>query len=411
MRVGRSVVLQAFGTRRIGVSAIVFASLALTACAASIIRNPVPQNLVEQAEPAGFGEIRTWGDVPPKGIDRAMAVKVRQTRKHRPKILARGRNATLSYLAISGGGGDGAFGAGLLAGWTTAGTRPEFDIVTGVSTGALIAPFAFLGSDYDRQLREVYTKYSTKQLVEPQILSALFGGAAVADNSELAQLIARYVDRDVMGAVAREHNRGRRLLVGTTNLDAQRPVIWNMGRIANSDNPTALELFRKVLLASAAIPGLFPPVLIKVKADGKQLEEMHVDGGTTGQVFFLPGQLNLKRLERKYGVTARNKLYVIRNSKTAPAFEPVRATTMQIASRSIATLIHSQSLGDLLRLYDQAKSNGIDYNLASVPEDFNVKSNEPFDLEYMTALFDLGRELGAGGYKWAKTPPGVAARR
>lgn len=401
------------GSRQRGVDIATILTLALisalqTGCAASIIRNPVPQSLVEQAEPPGFKQIRAWGDAKPKNVDKMMALKAKQMREHRPQYFKPEIRATLNYLALSGGGSAGAFGAGLLVGWTASGKRPEFDIVTGISTGALIAPFAFLGPAYDTQMREVYTKYSTKQLIEPQLLSAIFGGIAVADNSELAQLIARYVDGDLLVAVAREHSRGRRLLIGTTNLDAQRPVIWNMGLIASSGNPRALELFRRVLLASAAIPGLFPPVLIRVKADGKQLEEMHVDGGTTGQVFFLPGQLNLKQLERKYGFRAKNRLFVIRNSKTTPIFEPVKATSVQIASRSIATLIHSQSLGDLLRLYDQARANDIDYNLAAVPADFDVKSNEPFDPEYMNALFKVGYELAQNGYKWSKAPPNVA---
>ena len=169
-------------------------------------------------------------------------------------------------LALSGGGQDGAFGAGILCGWTEAGTRPQFKLVTGISTGALMAPFAFLGPAYDHVLKEAYTTISDKDVYKAHkplaILLSLVNIKplpALTENKPMEELVARLVDDKVLAEVAREHRKGRRLLIGTTQMDAQRLVIWNMGAIANSGNPQALALFRKIMVASASIPAFFPP--------------------------------------------------------------------------------------------------------------------------------------------------------
>ncbi len=237
------------------------AALLLSACATTSLRDVVPPELADQARVAGLRDqnIRIWGDEAPKDF------------KKMAEVFARQRQATLAaagktrgtirddMLVISGGGSDGAFGAGLLNGWTAHGTRPKFVVVTGVSTGALMAPFAFLGPRYDPTLKEFYTSYSTKDILRPTVLAGLLGGNAALGSSEpLANLIKKYLTRSVMREIAAEHAKGRRLLVGTTNLDAERPVIWNMGAIATIGNDRALALMRKVLLASAAIPGVFP---------------------------------------------------------------------------------------------------------------------------------------------------------
>ena len=199
---------------------------------------------------------------------------------------------------ISGGGDWGAFGAGVLKGWgnvTGDLARPQFDVVTGVSTGALIAPFAFLGRAYDSQLAGLFTSYGADQIYESNILSGIFGGKALANSKPLAKLIETYVDASFLRRVAEERTKGRFLLVGTTNLDAQRPVYWDMGKIAQKGDNQALELFRHVLLASASIPGIFPPVLVQVEAGGQVYQEMHVDGGTTREVFFTIADFSVHR--------------------------------------------------------------------------------------------------------------------
>ena len=225
--------------------------------------------------------VRFWADEVPRNP----LAEIRRRTAHMPPIardakMQDGRKV-IDTLALSGGGSDGAFGAGVLAGWTKRGDRPEFQVVTGVSAGAIIAPFAYLGPSEDEKLHTIWTQYKQDEVVTPEIFSGLFGGPALASTGPLQNLIAQYVDRQFLDRIAAQYRRGRVLLVLTTNLDAQRPVVWNMGEIALNRSPAATELFRKVILASAAIPAAFPPVKIEVEAGGRDYDELHVDGGTT----------------------------------------------------------------------------------------------------------------------------------
>jgi len=397
---------------RLWLSAVLGLSVAglLVACAGSAARNPVPDTLTSQAAAIGMSGVRFWGDQSPPNLNAIIKEKFAQMRASRPQLLKSGKRAQVHFLTVSGGGSDGAFGAGLLVGWSDSGTRPEFEIVTGVSTGALIAPFAFLGKQYDPVLKEIYTTYTTSDFARKHPVRGLLGGTSLASNKGLAGLIAKYVDQKFMADIAAAHQTGRRLLIGTTNLDAQRPVSWDMGKIASSGNPEALHLFRNVLLASAAIPGVFPPVFIKVQADGKTYDEMHVDGGTTNQVFLLPNQLMVaKDVERKTRFRPRRRVYVIRNGRVGPEHKVVQARTLSIASRSVSTMIKYQGIGDLYKMYAFSRRNGIQYRLAVIPIDFKDTSTEPFDTVYMTKLYNLGYRLGKQGYRWQKKPPGSGA--
>jgi len=372
---------------------------------ASLPRDAVPPQFVDKATVLDGAQVRYWGDRAPPNINALAAEKWAQVKATRPNLLKQGTRPLISFLAVSGGGSDGAFGAGLLVGWTARGDRPEFDIVTGISTGALTAPFAFLGPRYDPALKAVYTTYSTNQLVDKHPVRGLLGGDALSSNAPLARVIASYVTEDFMKEVAHEYGRGRRLLIGTTNLDAQRPVIWDMGKIASSGDPQALELFRNVLLASAAIPGVFPPVYIWVQADGQVREEMHVDGGTTNQVFLLPTEIRTGTIDTKLGVNPVRRLYIIRNGRVAPEFKVVKSSTLAIAGRSISTLIKTQGVGDLYQMYELAQTNHVAYNLAYIPGNFPDTSTEAFDTKYMSQLFELGFKLGKSGSEWKRTPP------
>jgi hypothetical protein len=308
----------------------------------------------------------------------------------------------VNFLAISGGGENGAFGAGLLVGWTAAGTRPVFKGVTGISTGALTAPFAFLGSAYDDKLREVYTTITGKDVLESRgIYGALFQDA-MADNAPLRKTVAKYFDQPMLDAIAAEHKKGRILLIGTTNLDARRPVIWDIGAIAESGQPGALELVQDILVASAAIPGAFPPMMFNVEANGKVYQEMHVDGGASTQVFLYPPQLNIKAS----GVKRERNLYVLRNARLDPDWAQVDRRTMTIAGRAISSLIQTQGVGDLYRIYLTSRRDGIDFNLAYIPKTFTTVLKEPFDHTYMSELFQLGYDMAVKGYPWEKYPPG-----
>ena len=373
--------------------------IAVAGCAAAPLReNPLPADLGLKAQLPGMPVVRKWGDEPPANFEAWLELPERVLRERYGGIM----NCRHDYLVISGGGSNGAFGAGLLVGWSEHGFRPDFQIVTGISTGALIAPFAFLGHEYNDELKEMYTRYSTRDLVQKRGLLALIRGDAATDFTPLRNLLARYLNDDVINRIAAEGRKGRSLFIGTTNLDAGRPVIWDITRIAATQSEGAAELIHKVVLASAAIPGMFPPVLIDVEAEGKRYDEMHVDGGVTGQLFLERYGIDWKKVQERLQVDGRPKVYVIRNSKLRNRWETVRRRLLPILSRSLSTLIASQGKGDLARIYIAAEEYGFDYYLAYIPNSFGVESKEPFDPVYMGALFELGYDLARKGYPWVE---------
>jgi hypothetical protein len=317
------------------------------------------------------------------------------------------RSSPAFFLAVSGGSDNGAFGAGLINGWTTTGTRPQFSIVTGVSTGALIAPFAFLGPDYDAALRDIYTTIGPDQVFSRRGLIAALFNDGMADTGPLAETIARYADQAMVDAIAREYLKGRLLLIGTTDLDAQRPVIWNVGAIAASRHPKSLGLFRKILLASASIPGAFNPVLLDVEIDGAQFQEMHVDGGAIAQLFLYPASIDPRVLSAERPQTA----YIIRNARLDPEAAEVERRTIAIAGRAIDTMLAASGYNDVMRVYFVTKRDGVDYNLAYIGADFKVPRAGFFDQGYMRALYDYGYQQAVAGQAWHKTPPGLHTRR
>jgi regulator of protease activity HflC (stomatin/prohibitin superfamily) len=349
--------------------------------------------------------IRTWGAALNPAFQQEMMASVEREQAYRKASGLSGPLPPAEFLAISGGGQNGAFTAGLLNGWTAAGNRPQFKAVTGISTGALIAPFAFLGPQYDETLRRVYTQMSTKDiLTKRNLLAALFDDA-LADNRPLWRLLESQVDQALLDAIAVEYGKGRLLLIGTTNLDAQRGVIWNVGAIAASHHPRALELVRKIMIASAAIPAAFPPVMIGVEVDGTPYQEMHVDGGAITQVFLYPPSLKLKEVAQEAGVNRERRAYIIRNARLDPEWAQTERRTLNIAGRAVSSLIATQGVGDLYRTYLNAQRDGIDYNLAFIPASFKEQAREPFDCAYMRKLYDLGFEMGRKGGFWKKTPP------
>lgn len=378
--------------------------LLLAACAGPTVeslRDPVPEPLVSRSAVPGYSRIRYWGDNG-EGLSPNIVAEVVAQQK------AAGYNPkNRSYLAVSGGGSNGAFGAGILFGWTASGKRPEFTIVTGISTGSLIAPFAFLGPPYDEQLKAAYTQISGEDIYQRKGFLSIVSSDSAADNSPLRRLVAKYVTDQMVADIAREHNRGRRLLIGTTNLDAERPVVWDIGAIASSGVPDRKMLIQEILIASASIPGVFPPVNLKVVADGKTYDEMHVDGGTANQAFMFPSTFSLKESDKKIrpGETVNRTLYVLRNGKVTPEYSTVKPRLASIVGKSISTLIKTQGIGDLYRMYANAQRDGIAFRAIWIPASFTMKEPKPFDPAYMKALFDLGYEMGAKGVAWETQPP------
>ena len=377
--------------------------LILTGCASMPERHPLPPEYTLKAGIPGIPEARFWGDEwPTFAAEKLEEFTVADFQREYDGIYDKPHN----YLAISGGGANGAFGAGLLIGWTATGKRPEFSMVTGVSTGALTAPFAFLGPDYDDEMKEVYTTTTTKDIAVKRNLIAAAFGDSVTDTTPLQELIAKYIDADMIDAIAREHKRGRRLFVGTVNLDAGRSVIWNIGAIAASDYPQKTTLIHELLRASAAIPVAFPPVIIPVEAAGKQYDELHVDGGTGSQVFVYPADADWRIVTRKLKVKGKPQVYVIRNSFLEPDYQGMKRNVMPIASRTIDSLIRTQGVGDIYQIYALCRRDGNDFNLAYIPSDFTDEPTEGFDPVYMKKLLDRGYRMALEGYPWEKAPPG-----
>jgi predicted acylesterase/phospholipase RssA len=378
----------------------------LLACGSLPRRDAVPALSTVRAVTPEAPTSRYW---PALNILQMLHVAAESDDRERATLMKDGRPAEhlppADFLAISGGGDLGAFGAGLLIGWTQYGDRPQFKLVTGVSAGALIAPFAFLGPKYDDVLRTVCTSIGPRDIFHARNIIAALSSDAFADSRPLAAIIAKYVTRDLLTSIAQEYAKGRLLLIGTTNLDARQPVVWNMGEIASSADPQALELFRKVMLASTAIPGMFPPVMIDVEVDGRHYQEMHVDGGVLTQVFLAPPSL-VQELNDPTGPYARERhVYVIRNGRVEPRWLSVPRRSTKVARRALETLIDAQGINDLYRLKVEAEREGEEFSVAYIDAQFNYSHPTEFAPDFLRHLFQYSNALAARGYPWHKALP------
>lgn len=387
-----------------GLSAVVYVVLIILfvlqqGCASVVVRNPLPQNLIDLAEIKGIPDARIWGDELPPHYQSWNTKSRTELQSSFPGII----DTEHSYLAISGGGPRGAYGAGLLAGWTESDTRPEFTIVTGVSVGALTAPFAFLGPDFDDELETVYTTYYTDDLVH---LSANWRDSFASSNP-LKKVIAKYVNDEMLSALAVEYRKGRRVYIITTNLDASRPVMWDLGAIAVSGSSNALQLIRDVILASASIPVLMPPVDIGVEVNGEHYDEMHVDGGVSSQVMFYPPEVDLRLINKKLGTKGRPTIYVIRNGYINAPYKAVKRKLVPIMAKSFQSLIQAQGVGDLYRIYFSSLRDDLEYRLSFIPVEFDIEPQKVGGINYMKQLFEFGRKVGRDGTAWHEAPPDV----
>jgi len=357
---------------------IAVAALTLSACASfAPHRNAVPPPLIAAATVGGTAPLRYWGDDPDF---------VSSHRRIRP-----GSDGRVDYLALSGGGINGAYGAGFLVGWTQRHDRPEFEVVTGISVGAIMAPLAFLGPQYDPRLQQVFSSLTEASNPATNILSALLGAPSIMTNKPVLAAIRAVVDEPVLDAIGKAHREGRRLYIGTTDFDAQRPVIWDIGAIANSGLPHRLQLVHNILLASAAVPGVFPPVLIKVTAQGQSFEELHVDGGLTQQVLVLPGGFG----RAANGTTAR--LYVIFNGVTAPTPSSVQISSMSLLQRAVPTLLKYLGRANLVELANSARESGASYRITAIPAEFPESRNVFGSPQWLEALYGYGYQSGLVG--------------
>lgn len=382
-----------------------------TSGCATLPRNPVPLDLLYEAEVIDAPGVRAWGGEYSQAFQNDFITSVKQE-KEQHFINPETGEKRYAALAISGGGSNGAFGAGFLYGWSSTQSRPVFKLVTGISTGALIAPFAFLGSEYDEVLKEVYTTISTENIVDRlSIFSILTVSESFTRTTPLKALIETHIDLGLLEKIAKAHDEGRRLYIGTTHMDAQRLVIWNMGQISQLGTPEALKLFQNVLLASSSIPSAMPPVFINVAVRGQDYDEMHADGGTTTQVFFHGGTINLIEVGKVAGVDMDEgsfaQLYILRNGQIAPQPRQISRNLPDISSRALDTMIKTAALNNLYRMYVFSQREQSHFYYAGIPEDYVSKAEEPFDRKEMERLFEIGRQLGASGNAWVPGVPGI----
>jgi predicted acylesterase/phospholipase RssA len=366
--------------------AVLALSLWLGACALTP-REPFTAADQAAATVPGFGAVRAWGDAPGRDLARA--------------VLGVLPAHDVNVLALSGGGAGGAFAAGLLDGWTHRGTRPAFDIVTGVSTGALIAPFAFLGPAYDATLAKLYTGDGAGGVAEPANLIAIATGDGLLDPGPLRRMVESYVTPEFLAQVAAEHRRGRRLLVVSTNLDAQRPVVWDMGAIAASPNPEAAALFRDVLVASASVPAVFPPVMIAAAAGDHAIREMHVDGVATAQIFIRPDMVAAAVPHRRVHVWA------VVNNTLPPEFSVTAKGTLPIAFRSLSTVFKAQTAAEVTAAAEMAHRLGQDFQLAYIDRAVPYDPTTPFGANYMDKVFAIGTREAQDGTVWHRDLAGL----
>jgi hypothetical protein len=373
--------------------------LVLAGCAAPIHRQAVPQDLLDEVRVQGMpADIRDWGDRPSPVLRKSVAGAY---------AAAHGTDAPADVLAISGGGSNGAYAAGLLCGWTASGNRPVFRVVTGVSVGALVAPLAFLGPAYDDRLVEMTRAARDETIYRKKGLLVALSSDSLADNSPLIKYVARFFDEPLLRAVAAEHAKGRRLFVATTNLDAKRPVIWDMGAIASSGSPRALAVFRDVIVASTAVPVAFPPTYVRVEHDGRRYDEMHVDGGVTEQIILYGSWIGVGDLPPRRDAPAPT-YYVIRNGKLTADWRAVEPTIPSIATHALGRLIQAQAVGDLWQAYVTCGRDGLLFRLASIPEEAVIPGDAGFDPRTIAFLFERGYAQARAGYPWADRPPGVS---
>ena len=395
-----------------GILTIVFlmAMLSLQGCATLNPRKAVPLNFDGKVTISGMPDIRSDIDDPDPVV---MQKSLIDSFKQEGPINLLG-NRIYPVLAVSGGGAHGAYGAGLLKGWSKQGSRPTFKITTGVSSGSIIALYAFLGKDYDGELEKFFTTMSTKDVMKQNSFFSVLFGDSFASSAPLVEKISSIVDGKLMARVAEEHKRGRRLFIGTVNLDAQEFVVWDMGALACKGGSDSLKIFRKVLLASCSLPMTFPPVHFKVYSEsGEVYDEMHVDGGTIRGVFYIDRLTkNMEGAAKLFGIDPsryRPKIYILSNSYMSPIRQQVKDSLIDISVRSLDTVVVAENNGDLYRLYATAKRRGLDFNLAYIPADFKPDPKELFDKKEMQRLFKRGYDDAVNGYKWHKTPPGYAA--
>jgi hypothetical protein len=388
------------------------AALVLLALALGCHRHCVPEPLIN---PSNLVDL----DAPPEGhapVAPTMTREVAEEFRRRGAGMHPPGTRPYQFLALSGGGLYGSFGVGVLTGWTESGTRPQFDVVTGISTGALMATFAFLGPEYDDLLRENFIGVTRGDIARTRSVLRIAFADAVYTSRPLAGRIEQVLTPEILAAVARAHAEGRRLYIGTTNIDTRRLVIWDMGAIAGRGTPESAALFRDIILASSSIPGAFPPVRIPVEIDGRHYEELHVDGGVSDEVIFrafMVADLNRMNGGGGWWAPPGSTLYVVSNGKLyadPECVSPVRV--LRLVRASFRSVIYGKMRDELYRIYLNCLETGVDFRLTAIPQHVRVSTSGSLQLprDDQQRLFAVGRRIGTAGGGcpvWRDLPPGT----
>jgi predicted acylesterase/phospholipase RssA len=365
----------------------VFGALALVGCA--LPRRDAPPTLFSTATPVNFSD-----DVRYLSVDRVSVEAKSTPALQRLRISSRDR--TLRALVLSGGGAGGAFGAGALVGLSRRQERPQYDVVTGVSTGALIAPFAFLGPDWDSKLTEAFTSGRGEQMSVHGLLALPFG--ASRRSAVLKSLVDHYVTLELIRAVAKEASGGRLLWVATTDLDKEETVIWDLGAIAMRGGEPARELFRDVVVASASIPGVFKPVLIHVQQGGRLYDEMHVDGNASASLFIAPAAAYFALLDQRSLDGAQ--VYVLINGQIIDAPETTPFKLGPIVARTFAVALKHMSRAQIVAVDQFAEKYRMSVQSTYLPFDYPQYSSADFRASTMRPLFEYGVRCAESGRLW-----------
>jgi hypothetical protein len=313
-----------------------------------------------------------------------------------------------TVLSLSGGGAYGAYSAGVLCGWTCRGDRPQFDVVTGISTGALAAPYAFLGPKYDPQLKQFFTELESRDLYRKTPVRGVFG-ESFADSTPLVRHLDAAVTPELMAEIAAEHAKGRRLFIGTTEAEGRRFVVWDIGAIACRGTVEDVQLIKLILQGSSAIPGFFPSAKIPVTIDGRRLVERHIDGGTSMALFIRPPYVPPDKISDPVAHSLYGSdVYAIVAGKLFADPEPEKPRALNIAGSSVSTVIYAQTRGDLTRLWTLCQLTGANYHMAAIPDAYPApKSSTDFKRAELQGMFDEGVRQVMAGTAWRSTPPGL----
>jgi predicted acylesterase/phospholipase RssA len=369
-------------------------AIVLLASCAAIHREQAPAMTFNTTTPVGFQSVVRYANGYANEDSRAIRSRFLEVLQRR---RAASPDGTVNILALSGGGAGGAFGAGALIGLSQSGERPQFDIVTGVSTGALIAPFAFLGPAWDAQLADAFSGAHTEHLLASRGVGILFR-PGVYRSEPLVDLVDQFVTDELIRAVAREAALGRLLLVATTNLDTEETVIWDMGQIAAHGGEPARTLFRNVLVASASIPGVFSPIVIPVEKAGVRYDEMHVDGDATMPFFVAPALTYLRPTEAD-GLKGAN-IYVLVNGQLGDVPHTTPVDTVSIISRSVAATLMHLARTNIVLTSEFARKYDLNFRFSSIPVDYPSRGPLDFQRSSMRALLTYASDCAREGRLW-----------